>query len=132
MADHLTDSLSQPQPHKRLTRPCELYIPSSLFTTTILVLWITTSMTRFSNTYVRSPRSHTRQLLINCIDASAQWQIATTMMGAIIRVDEDMTFRYYPYDDDSLLPFHRAVEGLNPAVAVVISNAAIQAALSKT
>jgi hypothetical protein len=52
------------------------------------------------------------------------------MFGVCLRI-EPTTFRYYPYEDNSLVNFHAAVQKLNVAVAVRVSNAAVQAALNR-
>lgn len=55
----------------------------------------------------------------------------TACTGVCLRVDEGL-YRVFPYENDALIPFELAVRSLNPAVAVKVRSAAVQAALSKT
>jgi hypothetical protein len=68
--------------------------------------------------------------LMYSADSSTQWSITNIMFGVCLRIDPT-TFRYYPYEDNSLVNFHAAVQKLNVAVAVRVSNAAVQAALNR-
>jgi hypothetical protein len=65
------------------------------------------------------------------IDVKSQWKIESTAAGVCVRLEKDL-FRYYPYEDSALEPFHAATQALNVAVAVRVGNAAVQTALAKT